>query len=39
MLDQNIHTHTLPNGLTLILEPMVDMQSAAFSLLVPSGSI
>lgn len=38
MPDQQIHTHTLPNGLTLILEPMAEVQSAAFSFLVPAGS-
>lgn len=37
--DQQIHTHTFPNGLTLLIEPMADVQSAAFSLLVPAGSI
>lgn len=39
MTDQQIHTHTFPNGLTLIIEPMADVQSAAFSLLTPAGSI
>jgi len=39
MPDQLIHTHTFPNGLTLIIEPMADVASAAFSLLVPAGSI
>ncbi|MAG92303.1 MAG: peptidase M16 [Planctomycetaceae bacterium] len=39
MQDQTIRTHSLPNGLTLVLEPMVDVQSAAFSLLIPAGSI
>lgn len=38
MSDQQIHTHQLPNGLTLIIEPLADVQSAAFSLLVPAGS-
>ena len=33
-----IETHSLPSGLTLIVEPMADLQSAAFSLLVPAGS-
>ena len=31
--------HTLENGLTLIIEPMRDVQSAAFSFLVPGGSL
>ena len=39
MRDQDIQTHLLENGLTLVLEPMADVQSAAFSLLVPAGSI
>lgn len=29
----------LSNGLTVVIEPMADVQSAAFSLLVPGGSI
>ena len=32
-------TVVLDNGLTLVMEPMQDVQSAAFSLLVPGGSI
>ena len=39
MPGQQIHTHTYANGLTLLIEPMADVQSAAFSLLVPAGSI
>ncbi|MCH7988996.1 MAG: insulinase family protein [Planctomycetes bacterium] len=39
MKDQHIQTRTLDNGLTLVVEPMSDVQSAAFSLLVPAGSI
>jgi predicted Zn-dependent peptidase len=31
-------THTYPNGLTLLVESMPDVRSAAFSLLVPAGS-
>jgi len=31
--------HTLENGLTLIVEPMRDVGSAAFSFLVPAGSV
>lgn len=38
MAEQQIHNKTLPNGLTLIIEPMADVQSAAFSLLIPAGS-
>ncbi len=36
---QQILTHTFPNGLTVLVEPMADVQSAAFSLLVPAGAI
>lgn len=39
MLDQTIRTHVFENGLTLLLEPMPDVQSAAFTVLVPAGSI
>jgi len=39
MQDQDIQTHTFDNGLTLLVEPMSDVQSAAFSLMVPAGSI
>ena len=38
MPEQQIHTHVFPNGLTLLVEPMADVQSASFSLLVPCGS-
>ena len=31
--------HTLDNGLTVIVEPMRDVRSAAFSFLVPAGSV
>lgn len=31
--------HTLPNGLALLIEPMPDVQSASFALMVPAGSI
>ena len=39
MQDQDIRAHTFGNGLTLLVEPMADVQSAAFSLMVPAGSI
>src|SRR5579864_2317075 len=39
MKQQNVHTKTFENGLTLIVEPMDDEQSAAVSLLVPAGSV
>lgn len=38
MKDQEIRAHKLANGLTLLIEPMADVQSAAFSLLTPAGS-
>jgi predicted Zn-dependent peptidase len=38
MKKQHIETHSLDNGLTLVIEPMSDVQSAAFSLMVPAGS-
>lgn len=31
-------THRLPNGLTIIGEPMADKRAAAWSILIPSGS-
>jgi predicted Zn-dependent peptidase len=34
---QKIHTHSLPNGLTLVAEEMPWLESAAFALLVPAG--
>jgi predicted Zn-dependent peptidase len=37
--EQVIHTHTFPNGLTLLVEPMRTVQSAAFSFLVPAGCV
>jgi len=39
MPDQQILTRTFPNGLTVLVEPMADVQSAAFSLMVPAGAI
>jgi predicted Zn-dependent peptidase len=34
-----IFSHTYPNGLVLVAEPMAWLQSAAFSFLVPAGSV
>jgi predicted Zn-dependent peptidase len=34
---QSILTHTFPNGLVLIAEPMQSLESAAFTFLVPCG--
>ncbi|MBI1310234.1 insulinase family protein [bacterium] len=39
MEQQNVHTHEFDNGLTLIVEQMKDVQSAAFSFMVPAGCI
>ncbi|MFG0334570.1 MAG: insulinase family protein, partial [Maioricimonas sp. JB049] len=39
MPEQNILAEQLTNGLTLIMEPMSEVRSAAFSLLVPAGAI
>ncbi|GAB4155097.1 MAG: pitrilysin family protein [Planctomycetaceae bacterium] len=36
---QTIESFSLDNSLTVVIEPMVDVQSASFSLLVPAGSI
>lgn len=38
MPEQIIHTHGLSNGLTIVIEPMSDVQSAAFCFLIPGGS-
>ncbi len=38
MQEQHIYTHTFENGLTLLVETMTSVQSAAFSFLVPAGS-
>lgn len=39
MQPQSIHTHRFSNGLMLIVEEMKDVQSAAFTMMVPAGSI
>lgn len=36
--DPAVHVHELPNGLTLLAEPMTGVQSAAFSLMIPAGA-
>jgi len=38
-MSQSIYSKTLANGLALVAEPMPWLESAAFSLLVPSGSV
>jgi len=38
-VNDSIQTHTFPNGLTLIAEPMDWLESAAFTLMVPAGSV
>lgn len=35
----SIQIHTLPNGLTILVEEMPDVRSASFSLMVPAGSL
>jgi len=37
-VSQQIHTHTLANGLTLLAERMPHVRSAAFHILVPAGA-
>ncbi len=39
MADQLVQSHQLDNGLTLLVEPMRAVQSAAFSLSVPAGVV
>ncbi|MEZ6146831.1 MAG: pitrilysin family protein [Planctomycetaceae bacterium] len=39
MADQPVQSHQLDNGLTLLVEPMRAVQSAAFSLSVPAGVV
>ncbi len=39
MQEQLIHARTFENGLTLLVESMESVQSAAFSFLVPAGSV
>jgi len=39
MWEHNTKTHVFGNGLTLVIEPMSDVKSAAFSLLVPAGCV
>lgn len=39
MQPQTIHTHVFNNGLTLLVEPMDNVRSAAFTFLVPAGCI
>jgi predicted Zn-dependent peptidase len=34
-----IYTHTYPNGLVLVAEPMMSLQSAAFTFLTPAGGV
>lgn len=39
MTNQTIQTRTLDNGLVIIVEPMAGVRSAAFSFLLPAGSV
>lgn len=36
-MSETIYSHTFPNGLVLLAEPMLSLESAAFSFLVPAG--
>lgn len=38
-MSQQIHTHVLDNGLTLLAEPIASLESAAFTLLLPAGFV
>ena len=38
-MKEKIFSHRYPNGLVLLAEPMPWLQSAAFTFLVPSGSV
>jgi predicted Zn-dependent peptidase len=38
-VQQEIYTHTFPNGLVLLAEPMKSLESAAFTLRVPGGCV
>ena len=38
-MNHPIFTHAYPNGLVLVAEPIGELQSAAFSLLVPAGCV
>jgi predicted Zn-dependent peptidase len=37
--EQSVHARTLPNGLVALVEPMAGVRSAAFTFLVPAGSV
>lgn len=39
MTESQVHIRQFDNGLTLVVEPMANVRSAAFSLMVPCGSI
>ena len=39
MKEQSVQARTLDNGLVVIVEPMAGVKSAAFSFLVPAGSV
>ena len=38
-VSEPILSHTFPNGLVLVAEPMLSLQSAAFTFLVPAGCV
>ncbi|MFN0198167.1 MAG: M16 family metallopeptidase [Planctomycetaceae bacterium] len=39
MQDQELNVHRLANGMTVVVETMRNVQSAAFALLIPAGSV
>lgn len=39
MSDKTIHIEQLPNGLTIVAEPMTALRSVAMTLLIPAGAI
>lgn len=38
-MKQTVHSHTLDNGLVLVAEPILDLESAAFTFLAPAGAV
>jgi len=38
-VSESIFSHVFPNGLVLVAEPMMSLQSAAFTFLVPAGGV
>ncbi len=38
-MKQIVHSHTFDNGLVLVAEPILDLESAAFTFLTPAGAV